>query len=79
MFLVVRFASFQFLHPYIQQPYQKILNSAKLIRNEKLYALNVPNKRYDAGDKFGFIKANIDLALEREDIGPQLKEYLKNL
>ncbi|MCB0390189.1 MAG: UTP--glucose-1-phosphate uridylyltransferase GalU [Bdellovibrionales bacterium] len=51
----------------------------KLIRNEKLYALNVPNKRYDAGDKFGFIKANIDLALEREDIGPQLKEYLKNL
>jgi UTP--glucose-1-phosphate uridylyltransferase len=33
--------------------------------------------RYDTGDKFGFIKANIDYALDRDDLGEQVKEFLK--
>ena len=33
--------------------------------------------RYDTGDKFGFLKATIDYALAREDLGPQFMEFLK--
>ena len=36
-------------------------------------------ERYDAGDKFGFIRATIDFALERDEIRPQLAEYIKKL
>ncbi|MGA1324907.1 MAG: UTP--glucose-1-phosphate uridylyltransferase GalU [Candidatus Nanopelagicales bacterium] len=34
-------------------------------------------KRYDTGDKLGYIQANIEMALERNDIGPALKQWLK--
>jgi UTP--glucose-1-phosphate uridylyltransferase len=36
-------------------------------------------ERYDAGDKFGFIQANIAFALKRRDIAPRLKAYLRDL
>lgn len=32
--------------------------------------------RYDTGDKFGFLKATIDYALDREDLGEQMREFL---
>ncbi len=35
--------------------------------------------RYDVGDKFGFIKANIEFALRSEEIGQDTKEYIKEL
>lgn len=38
-----------------------------------------PGTRYDIGDKFGYVKAVIDFALFREDIGPQVREYLEQL
>ena len=34
-------------------------------------------KRYDAGDKLGFLKATVELALKREDLGPAFREYLR--
>jgi UTP--glucose-1-phosphate uridylyltransferase len=36
-------------------------------------------QRYDAGDKLGFLKATVALALQREDLGVPFKEYLKGL
>lgn len=36
-------------------------------------------QRYDAGDKFGYLQANIELALNHPEVGQQLKAYLKNL
>jgi UTP--glucose-1-phosphate uridylyltransferase len=36
-------------------------------------------RRFDAGDKIGFIMANIEFALMRDDIAPELKTYLKKL
>jgi UTP--glucose-1-phosphate uridylyltransferase len=36
-------------------------------------------KRYDAGDKLGYLKATVELALERKDLGPAFREYLKKL
>jgi len=35
--------------------------------------------RYDAGDKLGFLKATVELAMKRADLGPAFREYLKNL
>lgn len=43
----------------------------------KIYGLEMKGDRYDTGDKFGFLKATIDYALDREDLGPQLIEFLK--
>jgi UTP--glucose-1-phosphate uridylyltransferase len=36
-------------------------------------------KRYDAGDKLGFLKATVEFALKRKDLGGPFKEYLKGL
>jgi len=36
-------------------------------------------KRYDAGDKLGFLKATVEFALKREDLGGKFREYLKGL
>lgn len=49
------------------------------LKDHRLYALHFKGKRYDIGDKFGFIKANIELALNRKDVGDELREYLKSL
>jgi len=36
-------------------------------------------KRYDAGDKLGFLKATVEFALKRKDLGGPFREYLKGL
>lgn len=50
-----------------------------LIKTQKIYGYEIEGKRYDTGDKFGLIQATIDFALKRKDIGPQLKDYLRQL
>ncbi|MBP9779453.1 UTP--glucose-1-phosphate uridylyltransferase [Candidatus Gracilibacteria bacterium] len=51
---------------------------ARMVKNGKsVYGLEMLGDRYDTGDKFGFLKATIDYALAREDLGPQLREFLK--
>lgn len=44
-----------------------------------VYAYNFTGKRYDTGDKLGYLKATVEFALRRKDLGNQFKEYLKNL
>lgn len=41
-----------------------------------IYGLEMEGDRYDTGDKFGFLKATIDYALDREDLGAQVREFL---
>jgi len=48
----------------------------KLLRYEKIYGFVFEGKRHDAGDKLGFLKATVEYALQREDLGPAFKEYL---
>jgi UTP--glucose-1-phosphate uridylyltransferase len=36
-------------------------------------------KRYDAGDKLGFLQATVEFALKREDLGEPFRKYLKGL
>ena len=44
-----------------------------------MYAYRFEGTRYDAGDKLGFLKATVELALKREDLGRPFREYLKQL
>ena len=50
-----------------------------LLKREKIYAYVYEGKRHDAGDKLGFLKATIEFALKREDLGGPLREYLRAL
>ncbi|NLG81849.1 MAG: UTP--glucose-1-phosphate uridylyltransferase GalU [Bacilli bacterium] len=49
----------------------------RLMRKQAVYAYDFIGERYDVGDKFGFIKATVDFALDREDLRPQVIKYLK--
>ena len=51
----------------------------RLMERETVYAYDMEGERYDAGDKFGFIRATIDFAMERDEIRPKLAEYIKKL
>ncbi|MCH5163675.1 MAG: UTP--glucose-1-phosphate uridylyltransferase [Clostridiales bacterium] len=48
-------------------------------QEEKVYAYEFEGKRYDMGDKFGALKAAIELSLNRKDFGDDLKSYIKEL
>ena len=50
-----------------------------LLKHEKVYAYVYEGKRHDAGDKLGFLKATIEFALKRDDLGGAIKEYLRGL
>ena len=52
---------------------------AKMIGTQPFHAYKFGGRRYDCGDKAGFIMANIALALDREDIGPVVREYLGSI
>ena len=49
-----------------------------LLQHEKVYGFTYEGTRYDAGDKLGFLKATVDLALKRDDLGPRFREYLRS-
>jgi UTP--glucose-1-phosphate uridylyltransferase len=50
-----------------------------LLQKEKMYAYVYDGRRHDTGDKLGFLKATVEFALKREDLGEPFREYLKGL
>ena len=50
-----------------------------LLRSRPVYGYKFEGKRYDAGDKLGFLQATVEFALKRYDLGAQFRQYLKNL
>lgn len=50
-----------------------------LLKKEKIYGFIFEGKRHDAGDKLGFLKATVEFALQREDLGAEFRVYLKGL
>ncbi len=50
-----------------------------LARHEPIYALRFQGRRHDTGDKLGFLKATVELALKRADLGAAFRQYLQNL
>jgi UTP--glucose-1-phosphate uridylyltransferase len=50
-----------------------------LLQKEKIYGYVFEGKRHDTGDKLGFLKATVEFALKRPDLGGPLRQYLKSL
>jgi UTP--glucose-1-phosphate uridylyltransferase len=46
---------------------------------ERILGYTFEGKRHDAGDKLGFLKATVEFALKRKDLGPEFADYLKSL
>jgi UTP--glucose-1-phosphate uridylyltransferase len=51
----------------------------ELAAKEAMYAYNFEGKRYDVGNKLGFLEATVECALRREDLKEDFKAYLMNL
>lgn len=49
-----------------------------LLKYEKVYGFSYEGKRHDAGDKLGFLKATVEFALKRNDLGPAFRAWLKS-
>ena len=47
-----------------------------LKRLDKIYAYDFVGRRYDIGDKFGYVQAVIDFSLKRDDLKEKVKQYL---
>jgi len=50
-----------------------------VLRNRPIYGYRFEGTRYDAGDKLGFLKATVEFALKRHDLGEAFRAYLKKL
>jgi UTP--glucose-1-phosphate uridylyltransferase len=51
----------------------------RLLTKEPVYGYVFQGKRYDAGDKLGFLQATVELALQRPDLGKAFRKYLNSL
>lgn len=51
----------------------------ELARRKPMYAYHFEGKRYDVGDKLGYLAATIEFALQREDLSEAFREYLKEV
>ncbi len=50
-----------------------------LLSDQPIYGLKFDGTRYDTGNKLGFLKATVELALKRPDLGDPFREYLRSL
>ena len=50
-----------------------------LIRTQDVFAFEFEGTRYDAGDKLGFLKATVSLALKRPDLKADLRKFLRDI
>ena len=51
----------------------------RLTKEENVFAYDFEGNRYDVGDKVGFLKAQIDFALDREDLRDSMIQIIKDL
>lgn len=52
---------------------------AELRKIEEIYAYSFTGRRYDCGSKIGYLEANVELALQDDDLADDFREYLKKL
>ncbi len=51
----------------------------KLNEIQRVFAYDFEGRRYDVGEKFGFVKTTIEYALQHEDLRNEMRQYLKQL
>jgi UTP--glucose-1-phosphate uridylyltransferase len=52
---------------------------AELRKSEEIFAYSFQGRRFDCGSKIGYLEANVEIALQHEDMADDFKKYLKNL
>jgi UTP--glucose-1-phosphate uridylyltransferase len=50
-----------------------------LLKDQKFFGLVFEGKRYDTGNRLGFLKATVEYALNRDDVGRDFRDYIKDL
>jgi UTP--glucose-1-phosphate uridylyltransferase len=50
-----------------------------LLEEQTVYGQRLTYGRYDVGQKVDFLRANVELALDRPDLGPQVAEFLREI
>jgi len=73
------FGRLEALEPGAGNEYQLTDALSELAKHGELMAASIPAKRYDTGDKLDYLRANVEFALKREELGPQFFDYLKTL
>jgi len=52
---------------------------AELRKSEQIYAYSFEGRRFDCGSKVGYLEANVEIALQHEEMADEFKKYLRNL
>ena len=52
---------------------------SRMMEERAFFGLRFDGKRYDIGNKLDFLKTNIEFGLKREDVGPELKKWIKKI
>jgi UTP--glucose-1-phosphate uridylyltransferase len=73
------FASIEAIQPGAGGEIQLTDALRHLLRNRPIYGYKFEGRRFDAGDKLGFLKATVEFALQRKDLGQPFRDYLKGL
>lgn len=73
------FENIHTLSPGIHGEYQLTDAIAKEIDRKGLLAYEFEGRRFDMGDTFGFLQANVECALENPELKDKMKNYLENL
>ena len=50
-----------------------------LMQEQQVFAYEFEGTRYDAGTTMGWLKASVELAISRPDLGHEFREYLRGL
>ena len=67
------------LEPGVGGEYQLTDALMKLAEEGQLVACPIPAKRFDTGNKLDYLKANVEFALKREDLGADFLAYLREV
>jgi UTP--glucose-1-phosphate uridylyltransferase len=51
----------------------------ELNKVESIFGYNFTGRRYDIGDKYGFVQATVEFALKRDDLREPLKQWLREI
>ena len=52
---------------------------ARLLGSQRVLAYNFDGKRFDCGSKIGYLQAQVEFALEHDEVGDEFREYLEKL
>lgn len=52
---------------------------AELRKTEEIFAYSFEGRRYDCGSKIGYLEANVEIALQHDEMADEFRKYLRNL